>query len=268
MKKNVFIIVLFAVTTYSQAQNKNKVVLDMLQNAKDSIELNKYKGASGILDSALVYGVFTDSILYWRDIMREKGIAFSYELYKKRQFDSSLKYIRDVMADDVNTLDSYYWTKNAKNMSIIKRAVATVKLGSMVSTFSQYVAQNVRRKISKDTYIKILQAVREVSKKGDDKVDTDFLYPYQDSLSNKWGFNDSHNILLIPCEYDEIVQPFETGIAIVKKNGIYGFLDASGISTFDNEGITDNSIYGHDKRSNKPLNAKEMMELIQTEITY
>lgn len=51
------------------------------------------------------------------------------------------------------------------------------------------------------------------------------LIPFK--KNNKWGFNDSNNVLIIDCQYDEVLN-FQEGKAAVKKNSYWGFINTNG----------------------------------------
>ena len=240
-------------SSYAYSQN-SKVVLGMLKNAKDSIAANRFESASRILDGAAVYGIYADSILYYRNKMKEKGIALSLEEYKKRHFDMSMKYIMDIYGNDSCYMGKYYWIEIAKEMCISKRVAAFFDLGLKVKLLG---GLSIPGKISKDKYIQnilipILEykvsedyirvyenMLKSISKNKieieikESCLDASLLFAFQDEETKKWGFRDSYGNMLIPCEYDTIVTDFKYGTAIVQKDDIYGFLHLTGISTFN-----------------------------------
>lgn len=291
--KKLFLFCFIMCSSYAYSQN-SKVVLGMLKNAKDSIAANRFESASRILDGAAVYGIYIDSIAYWRDVMKKKGIDLSYEKYKERSFDMSMKYIQDVYGNDSCFWGDYYWIDIAKEMCISKRVAAFYDLALKVKLLGGLV---IPEKISKEQYIqKILNTILEY-KRSDNYIrqyetmlksmktndieikesclDASSLFAFQDEETKKWGYKDSHGIMLIPCEYDSIVTEFKLGTAIVQKDGIYGFLHVTGISTFN---MTDSSSYDTTGGNNKTLpefkigdkniSMKDYLENIQKRMTY
>lgn len=263
-------------SSYAYSQN-SKVVLGMLKNAKDSIAANRFESASRILDGAAVYGVYLDSISYWRNVMKRRGIEQSYEKYKERSFDMAMKYYQDVMGKDSNEVVNYYWMSIAPKMCLTKRIIASVILAQKGQLLGQFIRQHVKRKISKDEYVTILEAILKVEEMKGNNVDVSFLHAFQDETTQKWGFKDSHGIVLIPYDYDAIVSEFKAGLAIVKKDGIFGFLHLSGMSTFNMNDSSAWNTLGNDEHIKEHVaptaklgdkTIKEYFEEIQKEVTY
>ena len=96
-------------------KHQQNIVLEMIQNARDSIAQNQFLGASRILDTASSYGLYGDKILALRNEMKQKGISLSLEKYKQREYAQSIKYYEDVMGNDT-TEALPYWIEDAKRM--------------------------------------------------------------------------------------------------------------------------------------------------------
>ena len=245
----------------------------MLKNARDSIAANRFESAFRILDGAAVYGIYTDSIAYWRNEMKKKGIELSYEKYKERSFDLSMKFFEDVIGNDTNEVVNYYWMDIAPKMCFSERLVAATNLSLKSMLLGQFVQQQIKRKISKEKYLMILEAIlKDEEMKGND-VNESFLLSSQDEKTKRWGYKDSKGVLLIPYEYDEIVSGFKSGIAIVKQNGIYGFLHYTGISTFNMSDASSWNTVGNEKFLTPNVTigdktVKEFFEEIQKLVTY
>lgn len=272
--KSFFILLFIYCSSYAYSQN-SVIVLEMLKNAKDSIAANKFRSASRILDGATVYGVYNDSILYWRKELKRKGLALSYKKYKEQSFDMAINYLQDVIDNDSNEINNYYWMNISLKMSFSKRIIAAANLGNKVLLLEQFIQQKVRRKMSKDKYVKVLNAILEADEWSNG--DATFLQASQDKATQKWGFMDSHGIVLIPYDYDAIISDFKAGVAIVKLDGIYGLLHYTGISTFNmndasawdtiGKGIDNGgTITPNMKIDNKTV--KDFLEEIQRKVTY
>ena len=54
--------------------------------------------------------------------------------------------------------------------------------------------------------------------------------------NGKWGFINTKGDLVIPCEYD-FAYSFSNGVALVELNNKYGYIDKYGNSTFSETGI-------------------------------
>lgn len=62
--------------------------------------------------------------------------------------------------------------------------------------------------------------------------DQNLYYQFAEGLAavrknKKWGYVDKHGIVVIPFSFDE-ARGFSSGLACVKKNGMYGFVDKTG----------------------------------------
>ena len=270
MKKSLLFLFILC-SSYVHSQNKI-VVLEMIKNARDSIAENRFESASRILDGASVYNIYADSIAYWRNEMIKKGIDLSYEKYKERLFDMSMKYFQDVMGNDTSEVVNYYWMTIAPKMCFTKRVGAAVDLSEKAQIIGHFV-QQLKRRISKEKYLMILKATLTLEEKKGNDVNASFLLPSQDETTKKWGFKDSKGVLLIPYEYDEIISEFKYGIAIVKQNGIYGYLHVTGLSTFNMSEASSWNTVGNEALITPNINVggktvKEFLEEIQNLVTY
>lgn len=270
--KKTFLFLFILCSTFVHSQNRT-IVLDMIKNARDSIVENRFGGASRILDGAAVYGIYSDSITYWKKEMKKKGINLSYEKYKERSFDLSMKYFQDVIGNDSSEMANYYWIDIASKMCFTKRVVGAVNLSLKGQLLGQFIQQHIKRKISKDKYLMIFDAILKVEEMKGNDVDASFLISSQDETTKKWGFKDPKGVVLIPYEYDEIISEFKSGIAIVKQDGIFGFLHLTGLSTFNMSNASSWNTVGNEalvtpniKLGDKTV--KEFFEEIQNLVTY
>ena len=89
--KIVFSVLLILYSSAAVCQSKNEIMAS-IQNAKDSMALNKFAGAIRVLDSLHTFGLYADSIKAVKDEVMSRSISLSFEKYKERAFDESVKY--------------------------------------------------------------------------------------------------------------------------------------------------------------------------------
>ena len=223
----------FMLSTICLTAQTNKEVLNLIQIANDSIENGQIEGAKRILEGLSVYDSYTDTIQILNKKMAKKSLSLAYEAYTNRKFDLAQQYYYAVTdSDDVRP----YWIDNASKMDTGSKIVGSINLGITTDILSK-LKQGLKKKIYKYQYEKLLIAIIEGLKKEqvlrtEATMTVDYLIPFQDPSSRKWGYQDTKGVVLIPAEYDSIKTDFIDGLCVLVKDGIYGYLHYSGFSVF------------------------------------
>lgn len=183
----------------------------------------------------------------------EEVLLQGYKCYMQQKFNDAIT-IYNAIDSMMGGMEKPYWVDIAKEYTIEKKLVATIEITSLAAAYMETIGKARPRKImSGNTYADMVEKFlsiyldqqceqrreRGANVKAIYPDSIGFLKPFRDSTSGKWGFCDMHDVLLIPCEYDEILSNWDRGYTVVKKDGTYGFLHYSGKSIFNltlNEG--------------------------------
>ena len=236
--KKIIIVPIFLIVTLSVFSQNSSEIASLIKAAQDSMQNKKYKVAWRILDGCAAISDDTATIASLQSTLYKKAIDDGFEAYRQRQFDMAVMYYSDVAVDDTALVYGPYWVSNAKRMKTMAKIIGLVDLSTLTSGLAGAInSAKLTRKISIDKYELLFKKIRdwrvdEKQKEGA-KDGKPFLYAVKDAVTMKWGYADQEQTILIPCEFDRIVSDFNYGLAVVVKDGIYGFLHESGLSVYN-----------------------------------
>ena len=240
--KKIIIVPIFLIVTLSVFSQNSSEIASLIKAAQDSMQNKKYKVAWRILDGCAAISDDTATIASLQSTLYKKAIDDGFEAYRQRQFDMAVMYYSDVAVDDTALVCGPYWVSNAKRMKLLNKVNGVVHMSALTTMLAS--AVNDTYLTSVDEYESLFKNTvnilcENMNKKGR-KENAPFLHAVQDAVTMKWGYADQEQTILIPCEFDRIVSDFNYGLAVVVKDGIYGFLHESGLSTYN---MSDKSTY-------------------------
>ena len=177
----------------------------------------------------------------------EEVLLMGYNCYMQQNFNDAL-IIYNAIDSMMGGLKKPHWLDIAKEYTIEKKLVATVEITLLAGAFMETIGKaRPIKKMSVSTYADMMEKFLSIyldqqCEQRKDRIENvkaiypdsiGFLKSFRDSTNGKWGFCDMNDVLLIPCEYDEILSNWNRGYTVVKKDGIYGFLHYSGKSIFN-----------------------------------